>query len=95
MYYVGRLQSSCKKVLTKIKDVYEMVQTCRVLHSRKQWKRKAMKRGAEIRELRKTVIRKNEQIDRLKFVPSPEASSDEAMSATEASHPEKVKKNLQ
>lgn len=71
-----------------------MVQTCRVLHSRKQWKRKAMKRGAENRELRKTLARKNEQIDRLKLGLSPEASSDDAMSATEASSPKKVKKSL-
>lgn len=53
-------------LLKKIKSLYEMLQTCRLLHSRKQWKRKAIKRGAEVRELRKTLKRKNEQITGLK-----------------------------
>ena len=55
----------------KIKDIYDMVQTCRILHSRAQWKRKAIKRGAENRELRKALNRKNDQIDKLKGHSSP------------------------
>lgn len=50
-----------------------MVQTCRVLHSRKQWKKKAIKRGAELREMRKTLNRKNEQIESLKATLEPDA----------------------
>lgn len=63
-----------------------MVQTCRVLHSRKQWKRKAMKRGAEVRELRKALLRKSEQIDQLKFGLSSETTSDGMTSAAEVVH---------
>ena len=43
-----------------------MVQTCRVLYSRKQWKKKAVKRGLKVREMRKAINRKNEQIEQLK-----------------------------
>lgn len=53
-------------IFTRIKDVYDMVQACRVMYSRKQWKRKAVKRGVEVREMRKAIKRKNAQIAQLK-----------------------------
>lgn len=43
-----------------------MVQNCKVLYSRKQWKKKAVHRGLKVREMRKTLNRKNEQIEQLK-----------------------------
>lgn len=92
VYYAHKLKSSCKRLLTKIKDIYEMVQTCRVLHSRKQWKRKAIKRGAENRELRKTLSRKNEQIDHLKSGLSSETESHYATSTPEPPNTGAVKK---
>lgn len=55
-----------RSILSRIKDVYDMVQACRVLYSRKQWKRKAVKRGVEVREMRKAIKRKNAQIAQLK-----------------------------
>ena len=43
-----------------------MIQTCKLLYSRKQWKKKAVHRGLKVREMRKAINRKNEQIDQLK-----------------------------
>lgn len=67
-----------------------MVQTCRVLRSRRQWKRKAIKRGTENRELRKALNRKNEQIARLKSKVAAEAVNQDS---TESEQTDTVKKS--
>ena len=44
-----------------------MLQTSKILHSRDEWKNKAIERSAEIREFRKTQKRHLEKIAELKL----------------------------
>jgi hypothetical protein len=44
-----------------------MLQTSKILHSRDEWKNKAIERSAEIREYRKTQKRHLEKIAELKL----------------------------
>ncbi len=44
-----------------------MLQTSKILHSRDEWKNKAIERSAEIREYRKTQKRHIEKIAELKL----------------------------
>lgn len=71
-----------------------MVQTCRVLYSRKQWKKKAVKRGLKVRDMRKTINRKNEQIEQLKAKLANQNNSSESPLAPQGTQTNSLKKTL-